>query len=290
MENQKLRGAIPSSNHKLCGAEPYRIRDVIPAQVAYVPAKLSYWLNNQYGDCVTAEEAFNKAASGIFIEDSTVLTFCRQHNLLNGAMLPDVMDLMARSGFSQGGHLYGDGGYKSVDYSNEPLLKSALSIAPVKIGIDANALPQSAGTMGFHAFGGREGQFRNTDHCISIAGFGPAAFLFGKLNIAVPAGVDPAKLCYMIFTWNSLGVVDHDWIMSTVSEAWLRNPSTLVDGTPQPNPGPPPAPPVPPTPPTPPVPPTPPTPAPSGGISLIWLGVVGFMAVVLTLFAVSFFK
>src|SRR5258708_5697313 len=33
----------------------------LPASVAYVPKKISYWLNNQYGCCVTTEEAFNQA-------------------------------------------------------------------------------------------------------------------------------------------------------------------------------------------------------------------------------------
>lgn len=253
-----MRGAKPSSRHKLLAAEPHKIRDVIPAQVAFVPAKLSYWGNDQYGDCVTAEEAFNKAVSGIFIADSVVKSWCSKNGYLNGAMLTDVMDTMARNGLPQDGHIYGDGGYKSVDYSSETLLQSALSVAPVKVGIDANALPQSAGGKnGWHGFGGREGQFSNTDHCVAIAGYGPASWLFAQLGTALPAGVDAAKPCYLLFTWNSIGVVDHDWIMSTVSEAWLRNPSTLIDGAPQPNPGPPPVPPVPPKPPVPPTPPAP---------------------------------
>lgn len=253
--NEKLRGAIPSSRHKLLAAEPHKLRDTIPAQVAYVPPKLSYWGNNQYGDCVTAEEAFNKDVSGVFVSDSIVEGWASKHGFLNGAMLTDVMDSMAKSGFSQNSHVYGDGGYKSVDYSNEAILQSALSVAPVKIGIDANALPSTAGgTNGWHALGGSEGQFSNTDHCVALAGYGPSAWLFAQLGVAVPAGIDPAKICYLLFTWSSIGVVDHDWIMSTVSEAWLRNPSTVVDGSPIPNPGPPVPPPVPPVPPVPPKP------------------------------------
>lgn len=259
MEENKFRGALPSSRHKLCAAEPHKLRADVPAQVAYVPAKLSYWGNNQYGDCVTAEEAFNKSVSGIFISDSVVENWCSRHGFLNGAMLTDVMDVMAKAGLSQDGHVYGDGPYRSVDYSNEALLQSALSVAPVKIGIDASALPSSAGgKSGWHGFGGREGQFQNTDHCVALAGYGQCSYLYAQLGVAIPAGIDPAKFGYLLFTWNSIGVVDHDWIMSTVSEAWLRNPSTLIDGAPQPNPGPPVPPPVPPVPPTPPVPPAPP--------------------------------
>ena len=144
MDNKFARGAKPCPRHKLAAATPHRITSPVPPQVAYVPSKMSFWLNNSDGDCVTAEEAFNKDVSGVFILDSTVQAWAGQYGYLNGAELPDVMDQMAKAGFSQGGSVYGDGQYTSVDYSNESILQSALSIAPVKIGIDANALPSWA--------------------------------------------------------------------------------------------------------------------------------------------------
>lgn len=249
------RGARPSPRHKLLAATPHKT-GAIPAQVAYVPKQMSYWLNNQDGDCVTAEEAFNKDVSGVFIQDPTVQTWAGNNGFLNGANLTDVMDQMAKAGFSQDGNIYGDGPYTSVDYSNEANLQSALAIAPVKIGIDASALPSTAGNgNGWSAFGGSPGQFNSEDHCVSLAGFGPASWLFQQLGAPVPSTVSPTKVCYLLFTWNSIGVVDHDWIMSTCGEAWLRNPSSLTNGTPLPNPGPVPVPPVPPTPPAPPSPP-----------------------------------
>ncbi len=249
-ENKLMRGAIPTPRHRLAAAVPHLPTCAeIPAQVAYVPPQLSMWGNNQYGDCVSAEEAFNKAASGSFIQESVVIKWADAGGFLNGAMLDEVMDAMAKNGFHQDGKVYGDGSYKSVDYSNEAILKSALAIAPVKIGIDAGALPSGAGSQqGWHAFGGRPGEYSNEDHCVALAGYGPASWLFGQLNTAVPTGVDPNKVCYMLFTWSTIGVVDHDWIMSTVGEAWLRDPSTMIDGTPQPNPGPQPLPPPPPVP------------------------------------------
>ena len=55
-EKKFLRGAIPTPRHRLAAAHPHvPTRAALPAQVAYVPAKLSMWGNNQYGDCVTAE-------------------------------------------------------------------------------------------------------------------------------------------------------------------------------------------------------------------------------------------
>lgn len=282
--NKFKRGAKPCPRHKLAAATPHKITQAIPPQVAYVPAKLSYWLNNQDGDCVTAEEAFNKDVSGIFIEDATVQTWASAGGFLDGAMLPDVMDAMAKSGFQQDGKTYGDGGYTSVDYSNEPILQSALAIAPVKIGIDADALPSGAGNgSGWYAFGGTKGQFTNEDHCVALCGYGPASFLFAQLNTPVPATVDATKTYYLLFTWSSIGVVDHDWIMSTVGEAWLRNPSTTVNGSPLPNPGPVPVPPPPPVPPTP---PAPPVPTPSGGLSWWVVALIG--VAVLAAFVIGF--
>ena len=267
------RGAIPSPRHKLASAQPHKTLVTLP-QVAYVPKELSFWLNNQYGDCVTAEEAFNKDVSGVFIQDQTVQTWASNGGFLDGAMLTDVMDAMAKSGFSQDGNIYGDGPYTSVDYSNEANIQSALSIAPVKIGIDANALPSGAGNgNGWYAFGGSPQQFTNEDHCVALCGYGSAAYLFGALNTPVPATADPSKVYYLLFTWSSIGVVDHDWIMSTCGEAWLRNPSSTTNGTPDPNPGPPPAPPTPPTP-----------PAPNGGLPVwAWIAIGVGVAVAVTI-------
>lgn len=239
MVNKFPRGAKPSPRHKLLAAVPHKKLEIIPTQVAYVPTQLSFWLNDQDGDCVTAEEAFNKDVSGVFIQDSTVQAWASAGGFLDGAMLTDVMDAMAKSGFNQDGNVYGDGGYTGVDYSDESILQSALSIAPVKIGIDADALPSGAGNgNGWWGFGGSQGQYSNEDHCVSLCGYGSAAFLFGQLNTPVPSDANQSKLYYLLYTWRSIGVVDHAWIMSTCAEAWLRNPSTEVNGIAQPNPGP----------------------------------------------------
>lgn len=284
------RGAKPTPRHKLAASTPFRIGRAVPlAQVAYVPAKLSMWGNDTYGDCVTASEAFNKSVSGVFISDNVVEAWASKYDFLNGAMLPDVMDQMAKSGFPQDNNIYGDGGYTSVDYSNEPVLQAALAIAPVKIGIDANALPSGAGNQqGWFAQGGSPEQYTSEDHCVELAGYGPAAWLFQQLKAPLPAGVDGTKVMYLLFTWSTIGVVDHAWIMSTVAEAWLRNPSSTVNGVPLPNPGPLP---IPPTPPTPPVPPTPVPPVPSPSPVLPWYvwaaigvaAVAGIAAVIIAL-------
>lgn len=237
-------GAIPTPRHKLAAAMPFRAVQAPPPQVIVIPPFLEMWLNDQYGDCVTAEEAFAKAAYSVFaglpetrITDATVLAFCNAYGFLNGANLTDVMDKMISAGFHQD-QGYKDGPYNSVDYSNETVLQGALAQGPVKIGIDSQALPSGAGnTSGWSASGGSPGQYTNEDHCVALCGYGPSTALFGALHGTMPGGFPASG--YLLYTWSTIGVVDHAWIMSTCGEAWLRNPTTPgVTPTPPLPPGP----------------------------------------------------
>ena len=252
------------------------------SQIAYVPSKLSMWLNDTYGDCVTAEEAFAKACTvgnvpGVFVSDDVVKAFASKNDMLNGADLDPVIKLMQQSGFSQDSNMYRDGSESVVDYSNESALQAALAVGPVKIGIDADALPSGAGNnMGWVAVGGKPGQFNNEDHCVALAGFGTAQYLFSQLQVPLPSTLQPTQAGYLLYTWKTIGFVDHAWIMSTVGEAWVRSPTTTIVGTgtptldpplnPQPSPLPVPPAPVPTPTPTPTPAPTPmPVPVPVPG-------------------------
>lgn len=231
-------GLTPTPRHKLQAAMPHRMTRVPPPQFCAIPPKLSYWLNNQYGICVTAEECFAKAVWSVmcglpelFISDQEAKRWASAGGYLNGAMLDEVMDSMIRDGFHQDGQVYGDGPYKSVDYSNEAVLQSALSNGPVKLGMDHRALPDGAGNVqGWYAFGGRPGQYRDEDHCTGLCGYGPTAWLAQQLSavfnvtINLPGNAPPSA--YLHFTWSTIGIVDHPWVMSTVGEAWLRTPTT----------------------------------------------------------------
>src|SRR5579859_4647221 len=221
-----MTGARPSPRHKLLAAEPHKVVTAPPPQAAWIPAKLDMWGNDQYGDCVTAEEAFAKATYSpeIFIDAKTVEAWAKRHGFLNGADLTSVMDAMQKDGFVVGNQQYDDGPYTGVDFSNETVLQSALSQAPVKIGIDASALPGDAGNkMGWHAVGA--GHYPNTDHCVSLCGYGPTAWLYQQLGVPLPSGLPASG--YLLYTWKTIGFVDHAWLMSTCTEAWLRNPTTV---------------------------------------------------------------
>jgi hypothetical protein len=122
----------------------------------------------------------------------------------------------------------------TVDFSNEDTLKSAIANGPVSIAIDAGALPSGAGNKsGWSAFGGRS--HPNTNHCVSLHGYGPTSDLFKALGLIAPANA-PAN-GYYLFTWSTIGVVDHAWLMQTTAEAWVRTP-TVTDLGPAPPPPP----------------------------------------------------
>ncbi len=247
-------GAIPTPRHKLAAAAPYQFRGN-PVRPVVVPSFLEMWLNDQYGDCVTAESAAAIAMYSVMcglpetkITDATVMAFCRKYNLLNGANLDQVLDLMNSDGFHQ------DNGYREgpkavIDYSNEALLKDAINGGPVKIGIASSGLPSGAGNAnGWYAWGGRGGG--QQDHCTGLWNYGTADKMFGALGVPVPSNAPSGDL-YHHYTWSTVGVVDHAWLMAYCGEAWVRNPTTLG---------------VVPTPPTPPTPPAPPGPIPTGNI------------------------
>jgi hypothetical protein len=246
---QFMRGAIPTPKHKLLSAIPHVALVAPPSQFAVVPPKLNMEGNDQYGDCVSAEEAWAKAwwsvycgLSELLPAESETIAFARQYGFLNGAMLTDVMDVMKSKGMQIGGQNYKDGGYSGVDFSNETTLQSALTVGCVKIGIDANALPSGAGNQqGWYATKG--GNFPNTDHCVGLGGYGSAGYLYDQLKVNLPSGLSSSTPGYILYTWATHGFVTHNWLMGTCTEAWVRNPTTVGQApTPTPGPGPTPGP------------------------------------------------
>jgi hypothetical protein len=70
------------------------------------------------------------------------------------------------------------------------------------------------------------------DHCASLCGYGSLAALIDLfeqhgVNVKVPPGM-PTGLCYAMFTWDSIGIVDSQSLMNITGEAWVRNPTTIV--------------------------------------------------------------
>lgn len=231
----KPTGATPTSRAKLCAATPHTVRGTTPAQFLTLPSQLSYWLNNQYGDCVTAEEAFAKACAGILISDDTVRAWAEQHFVMNGATLDSVLTMMVTDGFRQDGNVYNDGPAHTVDWTNPAVLQNAISQGPVKIGVAAAQLqgvPGIGQQSGWHATGFQRDD--NEDHCVSLCGYGPAAWLRDKLT---PGSTPDAHLApttqpaYALFTWNTVGVIEYPSLLAITGEAWLRTPNEITMGT-----------------------------------------------------------
>jgi hypothetical protein len=137
---------------------------------------------------------------------------------------------MQNDGFLQDGSVYDDGRYYSVDWTNAAILQSAISIGPVKIGVAANQLEDAwrstGGRTGWVATGFR--QDRAEDHCVSLCGYGTIAWLAQQLNVEVPSEVDRTEPGYAMFTWNSMGIIDHPSMAAITQEAWLRQPTTTI--------------------------------------------------------------
>ena len=47
------------------------------------------------------------------------------------------------------------------------------------------------------------------------------------VTVHAPAGM-PTGLCYAMFTWNSIGIIDHQSMLNMTYEAWVRVPVTVI--------------------------------------------------------------
>jgi hypothetical protein len=239
------RGALPSPRSFLAAAQPHvpDPRIAVPPSYLIWPAGLSSWDNYVYGDCVTAEEAFAKADATpqVFIPLATAVGWESSHGYLNGAYLSDVLTTMQSDGFlivsGNSATRYNDGPHFSVDWTNPATLQSAIySHGPVKIGVGAEDFQSNAsgavspGSSGWAMYNYPKNQ--GEDHCVSLCGYGTLAelvALFAQHNIQVrvPNGM-PTGLCYAMFTWNSIGIIDAQSMLNMTYEAWIRNPATVI--------------------------------------------------------------
>jgi hypothetical protein len=216
----------------------------VPASFLMWPVQMSLWNNSVYGDCVSAEEAFAKATAApqTFIPQATVVHWAQTHGFLNGADLTSVMTMMQKHGFPHNKKKYDDGPYLAVNWHDATSLSSAIySHGPVKIGVAAayfqSAAPGqqgvvSPGTSGWAMCKYPRMSQNEEDHCVSLCGYGNLADLVGLfkkqgVTVNAPKGM-PTGLCYAMFTWNSIGVIDQQSMLHMTHEAWIRNPVTVI--------------------------------------------------------------
>jgi len=240
------RGAIPSPRNELAAAMPHvpDPRIALPPSFLMWPVQMSSWNNYTYGDCVSAEEAFAKATATpqTFIPEATVVGWASAHGYLNGAYLTSVMTTMQTDGFPLNNKKYDDGPYGSVNWTNAAILQSAIySHGPVKIGVAAEYFQSAApgqhgvvtpGTSGWGIYNYPPTTAAQEDHCVSLCGYGTlsalvALFKQRKVTVKAPKGM-PAGLCYAMFTWNSIGIIDQQSMLHMTHEAWIRSPVTII--------------------------------------------------------------
>lgn len=256
------RGATPTPRAKIFAAAKHVPRAApaffVPAVIP-TPAQMSYWGNQTYGDCCTAEECFAKliwsvyfspAAVPLDFPESLAIQWAGAHGFLDGADLTTVMEVMASVGMTYNGATYTDGPYTSVDFMNWATLTSAISQGPLKIGVASSQFDDVTGVgvrngwvmTGFQPDG-------NEDHDPGLCGYGTMGQLATALGVTLPAGVNPSANGLLMFTWDSIGIIDYASLQNITAEAWLRTPTTPqmpapapVPPTPLPTPTPPPAP------------------------------------------------
>ena len=211
--------------------------------------------NDQYGDCVGAEEFSAKAADGHLGTDSEAISAARQWGTLNGGDLATVLDEAAASPYVVGGQQVEDGGKQTVNYTDWPSLCSAIAEGQVKIAVAAQQLEDAGAGNGPVWFLLSARLDSGIDHCVGLSGFGTLADCCAALKAAIPSAADANTPCVVLETWGGYGIVSFAALLAIMgstptagnSEAWLRTPTTIVVGPtpPAPTPTPVPVPPVP---------------------------------------------
>ena len=226
-------GEFPTPNQELAAAEPYRASGAAPESFIAWPIKIGFWGNDKVSNSSWAEEAFAKACAQpqVFIPADVVMLTARDCGSTNFAKF------MQTHGFQMDRKAYLDGPFNSVDWTNAAALNGSIAnVGPVKIGVASANLASgphgkvTRGTSGWAIYGLPTGQPEN--HCASLCGYGPLAALVDlferhEVNVNLPSGM-PTGLCYAMFTWGSIGIVDRQSLMNITGEAWVRNPTTIV--------------------------------------------------------------
>ena len=226
-------GEFPTPNQELAAAEPYRASGAAPESFIAWPIKIGFWGNDKVSNSSWAEEALAKACAEpkVSIPTDVVLFTSRECGSSNFAAF------MQTHGFRMDRKAYLDGPFNSIDWTNAAALNGAIAnVGPVKIGVASANLASgrqgqvTPGTSGWAIYGLPADQPEN--HCASLCGYGPLAALVDlferhKVNVNLPSGM-PTGLCYAMFTWGSIGIVDQRSLMNITGEAWVRNPTTIV--------------------------------------------------------------
>ena len=226
-------GEFPTPNFELAAAQPYKVSGAAPESFLAWPLEISFWGNDKVSNSGWAEEAFAKACAQpkVIIPTALVLLTAQECGSSNFARF------MQTHGFQMDGTAYLDGPFNKVNWTNAAALNGAIAnVGPVKLGVAPAGLTSgphgqvTPGTSGWVVHDLPTSQPGH--HCASLCGYGPLATLlvlfkgYG-VDVNAPSGM-PAGLCYAMFTWGSIGIIDHQSLMNITGEAWVRNPTTIL--------------------------------------------------------------
>jgi len=227
-------GDFPSPNQELAAAPPYEPGGSAPESFLAWPGGTTSWSNEKAVPSAWAEEAFAKACAQprVSLPASVVLGAARECGSSNFA------EFLQTQGFSMDGVTYLNGPFYSVDWTNTAALHGAIAhVGPVKIGIasaDLTSGPQhgqvTPATSGWTVCGLPTDP--HEDRFASLCGYGSLAALVelfqqqGVKTEVTPAM--PAELCYAVFAWDSIGIIDSQSLLNITGEAWVRSPTTIV--------------------------------------------------------------
>jgi hypothetical protein len=232
-------GEFPTPNHELVAAQPYRAgSSAAPEAFIAWPVDVDSWGDDKPDNASWtasnwAEEAFAKACADprVFVPADVVQLTLQECGTSNFAAF------VQQHGFQMDRAAYLDGPFNSVDWTNATALNSAIAnLGPVKVGVASASLfaaPRgqvTPGTSGWATSGLQGGEAEN--HTASLFGYAPLAVLVDLfqqhgVSVRVPSGM-PSGLCYAMFTWGSVGIVDQQSLINITGEAWVRNPTTIV--------------------------------------------------------------
>ncbi|MEM6479591.1 MAG: hypothetical protein AAF647_11170, partial [Pseudomonadota bacterium] len=212
-------GAEPTPDHIAEQIEPFDPTQfsVPPACAFHWPDGIESWKNFAFGDCVTAEEAFAKAAdinvgNRFVLTNETVVGRAYLSDALNSKWLTDTLGELQKNGFRSGGYEYRNGTFTYIQRQGDtldiPTLQTAIANkGPVKIAMSAGTFGEGTGSVtygenGWLIFGGPSGKPYN--HCVSICGYGSYDYLKAQFQAQGVTLADnaskPAGMYYALFT------------------------------------------------------------------------------------------
>ena len=225
------RAVLPSPNHELAAAPPYRCTQTPPESFIAWPARIGSWGNETSAGSSWSEEAFTKACSQprVIIPDRDVLLAAQRCGSSNFA------EFMQKRGFEVNGRFLRDGPFNAVDWTNLTTLHGAVAHAgPVKVGLAGTDLKSGRMTPGVSGWAVCDlAPAEGGDECGSVFGYGPlkrlvAIFARHGVEVDLPPGM-PAGDCYAIFVMGSVGIMDRESLLNITDEAWVRVPTTIID-------------------------------------------------------------